>query len=52
MYGFGIKKLIWWNILFGGGGGRDLENLVNVCVLIVGLVVMNWMSIVIDVYVV
>lgn len=36
----------------GGGGGRDLENLVNVCVLIVGLVVMNWMSIVIDVYVV
>lgn len=39
-------------IVGGGGGVRDLDNLVNVCVLIVGLVVMNWMSIVIDVYVV
>lgn len=42
-----MKYIVW-----GGGGVRDLDNLVNVCVLIVGLVVMNWMSIVIDVYVV
>lgn len=41
-----MKYIVW------GGGVRDLDNLVNVCVLIVGLVVMNWMSIVIDVYVV
>lgn len=38
--------------IVGGGGLEIWENLVNVCVLIVGLVVMNWMSIVIDVYVV
>lgn len=43
-----MKYIVWG----GGGGVRDLDNLVNVCVLIVGLVVMNWMSIVIDVYVV
>lgn len=44
-----MKYIVWGG---GGWGVRDLENLVNVCVLIVGLVVMNWMSIVIDVYVV
>lgn len=43
-----MKYIVWG----GGGEVRDLDNLVNVCVLIVGLVVMNWMSIVIDVYVV
>lgn len=34
----------------GGGGVRDLDNPVNACVLTVGPVAMNWMSIAIDAY--
>lgn len=34
----------------GGGGGSETDNPINACVLTVGPVAMNWMSIAIDAY--